>query len=111
MSTPARTCWLLVLGLCAWGCAEIPASNPHDPAAPSSAQAPGRVEGGLALPADFAADRLAAARGEARLGRVAAREHAFELPAARSERTGRAGHETADSLELTAGSYFERWCH
>ncbi len=43
-------------------CAEVAATNPHDPAAPGSVQATGRVSGRLVLPGGFGAARLEGAK-------------------------------------------------
>jgi len=60
----------------AGGCAELPATNPYDPAAPESVQATGSVVGRLVLPEGFADGRLGGARVLLESGREAPRDAA-----------------------------------
>jgi len=51
--------WSLIAGAAALvgasGCAEVPASNPFDPATPAAQQQPGRIAGRLAVPDGYQA--------------------------------------------------------
>ncbi len=70
-----RALWIGALCVAgALACAEIPADNPHDPAAPESVQARGSVRGRLLLPDGFGAARLEGARVLLEGGRGEARD-------------------------------------
>ncbi len=74
-----------ILATCAaWllACADVPASNPYDPAAPESVQATGSIQGKLVLPEGFGAGRLEGARVRLEGGRGAAPTTALDADGA-----------------------------